>query len=111
MSRTGIRSCVDLPPPSARRVAAPSRGDGWNILADVEVFVFAVAAELEAMGHRQVDVSGPAELASRGRCWRGFQAAAATPLMSALISNAHALAARYSLAVTWPRWRWKRLLI
>src|SRR4051794_27990847 len=27
-------------------------------------------------GHRQVDVSGPAELASRGRCWRGFQAAA-----------------------------------
>src|SRR4051794_8869893 len=61
--------------------------------------------------HRQVDVSGPAELASRGRCWRGFQAAAATPLMSAHISNARALAARYSLAVTWPRWRWERLLI
>ena len=38
----------DLPPPSARPVPRPSRGDGWNILADIEVFIFAVEAELEA---------------------------------------------------------------
>jgi hypothetical protein len=29
----------------------PSRGDRWNILADIEVFIFAVEAELEAMDH------------------------------------------------------------
>jgi hypothetical protein len=49
MSDTGNLSSVDLPPPSARRVPRPSRGDGWNSLADVEVFVFAIEAELEAM--------------------------------------------------------------
>src|SRR3712207_9201813 len=37
------------------------------------------------------------------------QAAAATPLMSAHISHAAALAARYSLAVTWSRRRGERL--
>jgi hypothetical protein len=42
MSSIGLLSSVDLPPPSARRVPRPNRGDGWNILADVEVFVFAV---------------------------------------------------------------------
>src|SRR4028119_418250 len=52
----GILSPVDLPPPSARRVPQPSRGDGWNILADVEVFVFAVEAELEAMDRERVGV-------------------------------------------------------
>src|ERR671938_1573420 len=56
MSHTGILSPVDLPPPSARRVPQPSRGDGWNILADVEVFVFAVEAELEAMDRERVGV-------------------------------------------------------
>src|SRR5215218_10605077 len=56
MSSTGILSPVDLPPPSARRVPHPSRGDGWNILADVEVFVFAVEAELEAMDRERVGV-------------------------------------------------------
>jgi hypothetical protein len=55
MSSTGILSPVDLPP-SARRVPRPSRGDGWNILADVEVFVFAVEAELEAMDRERVGV-------------------------------------------------------
>jgi transposase len=56
MSPTGILSPVDLPPPSTRRVPHPSRGDGWNILADVEVFVFAVEAELEAMDRERVGV-------------------------------------------------------
>ena len=56
MSPAGILSPVDLPPPSARRVPRPSRGDGWNILADVEVFVFAVEAELEAMDRERVGV-------------------------------------------------------
>jgi hypothetical protein len=49
--------------------------------------------------------------ADRGPRWRGVQAAAATPLMSAHIANARPLAARYSPAVTWPRRRWHRLLI
>src|SRR5215213_2451781 len=56
MSSAGILSPVDLPPPSARRVPRPSRGDGWNILADIEVFVFAVEAELEAMDRERVGV-------------------------------------------------------
>ena len=56
MSPLGILSPVDLPPPSARRVPHSSRGDGWNILADVEVFVFAVEAELETMDRERVGV-------------------------------------------------------
>src|SRR3954451_13192822 len=44
------------PPPSARPVPRPSRGDGWNILADIEVFIFAVEAELEAMDRERVGV-------------------------------------------------------
>ncbi len=62
-------------------------------------------------GHRQVAGSGLTMLAGRGRRWRGVQAAAAIPLISAHVSNARALAARYSLAGTWSRRRWKRLLI
>ena len=50
MSRTSLRSNADLPP-SGRRVPRSSRGDGWNALADIEVFIFAVEAELEAMDH------------------------------------------------------------
>ena len=49
MSCTSFLSPADLPPPSARRVPRPSRGDGWNVLADIEVFIFAVEAELEVM--------------------------------------------------------------
>ena len=56
MSRTSLRSNADLPPPSDRRVPRPSRGDGWNALADIEVFVFAVEAELEAMDHERIGV-------------------------------------------------------
>jgi transposase len=56
MSRTSLRSNADLPPPSDRRVPHPNRGDGWNALADIEVFVFAVEAELEAMDRERVGV-------------------------------------------------------
>ena len=42
MSRT-TTPAPDLPPPSARLVPRRSRGDDWNTLADVEVFIFAVA--------------------------------------------------------------------
>jgi hypothetical protein len=60
MSRTSTRtstpSIADLPPPSARRVPRPNRGDGWNTLADIEVFIFAVEAELEAMDRERVGV-------------------------------------------------------
>jgi transposase len=47
---------ADLPPPSARRVPRSCRGDGWGALADIEVFVFAVEAELEAMDRERVGV-------------------------------------------------------
>jgi hypothetical protein len=57
MSCASIHSIVGLPPPSARRVPRPSRGDGWNTLADIEVFIFAVEAELEAMDRERVGVS------------------------------------------------------
>src|SRR3954465_8670953 len=56
MSRTSLCSNADLPPPSNRRVLRPSRGDGWNALADIEVFVFAVEAELEAMDRERIGV-------------------------------------------------------
>ena len=56
MSRTSLRTNADLPPPSNRRVPCPSRGDGWNALADIEVFVFAVEAELEAMERERIGV-------------------------------------------------------
>ena len=56
MSHADILSPADLPRPSARPVPCPSRGDGWNILADVEVFIFAVEAELEAMDRERIGV-------------------------------------------------------
>jgi transposase len=56
MSATCILSHADLPPPSARPVPHPNRGDGWNILADVAVFIFAVEAELAAMDRERVGV-------------------------------------------------------
>ena len=49
MSHTSLGSGVGLPPPPARRVPRPSRGDGWNILVDIEVLVVAVETELKAM--------------------------------------------------------------
>src|ERR687886_323149 len=56
MSRASILSPPDLPRPSARRVPHPNRGDGWNTLADVEGFIFAVESELEAMDRERVGV-------------------------------------------------------
>src|SRR5437868_7135880 len=56
MSLASLLNPADLPSPSARSVPHPDRGDGWNILADVEVFVFAVEAELEAMDRERVGV-------------------------------------------------------
>ena len=56
MSHASILSPADLPPPSARPVPRPSRGDGWNVLADIEVFIFAVEAELEAMDRERIGV-------------------------------------------------------
>src|SRR3712207_4099697 len=56
MPRASNPSTADLPPPSARRVPRSRRGDGWDALADIEVFVFAVEAELEAMDRERVGV-------------------------------------------------------
>src|SRR3954454_24883032 len=56
MSHASIFSPADLPSPSARPVPRPSRGDGWNVLADIEVFIFAVEAELEAMDRERIGV-------------------------------------------------------
>ena len=49
MPRTSTPSPADLPSPFARRLPRSRRGDGWDALADIEVFVFAVEAELEAI--------------------------------------------------------------
>src|SRR5215210_2364116 len=48
-SHASLLSPADLPPPSIRPVPRPSRGDVWKALADVDVFIVAVEAELEAM--------------------------------------------------------------
>ena len=56
MPRASTPNTADLPPPSARRVPRSCRGDGWGALADIEVFVFAVEAELEAMDGERVGV-------------------------------------------------------
>jgi transposase len=56
MSHASIFSPADLPSPSACPVPRPSRGDGWTILADIEVFIFAVEAELEAMDRERIGV-------------------------------------------------------
>src|SRR3954463_5607871 len=54
MPRTSTLSPADLP--SARRLPRSCRGDGWDALADIKVFVFAVEAELEAMERERVGV-------------------------------------------------------
>jgi transposase len=56
MSCASTLITADLPPPSARSVPRSCRGDGWDALADIEVFVFAVEAELEAMDRERVGV-------------------------------------------------------
>src|ERR687885_2332135 len=56
MSRAGTLITADRPPRSARPPPRSRRGDGWNALADIEVFVFAVEAELAAMDRERVGV-------------------------------------------------------
>src|ERR687890_1264147 len=56
MSHASIPRSADRPPPSPRPFPRPRRGDGWNILADIEVFIFAVEAELEAMDRARIGV-------------------------------------------------------
>src|SRR4051812_4110162 len=56
MSRTSTPSPADLPSPSARRLPRSRRDDGWDALADIEVFVFAVEAEVEAIERERVGV-------------------------------------------------------
>lgn len=56
MSHASLSSPADLPPPSARPVPRPSRGDGWTILAAIEVFICAVEAEREAMDRERIGV-------------------------------------------------------
>jgi transposase len=56
MSCAAPLSTADLPLPSARRVPRPDRGDGWDALADIEVFIFAAEAELEALDRERVGV-------------------------------------------------------
>src|SRR3954466_7098033 len=56
MSRASRPNASDLLLPSARRVPRSRRGDGWNTLADIEAFVFAVEAELEAMDRDRIGV-------------------------------------------------------
>src|SRR3712207_5051467 len=56
MSRASTPRTADPPPPSARRLPRSRRGHGRDALADIEVFVFAVEAELEAMDRERVGV-------------------------------------------------------
>jgi transposase len=56
MPRTSHPDSAYCLPASARPVPRSSRGDGWNVLADIEVFVFAIEAELEAMDRERVGV-------------------------------------------------------
>src|SRR3954468_20971761 len=56
MPRNSTLSPADLPTPSARHLPRVRRGDGWDALADIEVFVFAVEAELEAMERERIGV-------------------------------------------------------
>ncbi len=52
MPRADTPSAAGLVRPALR----PRCGDGWDALADIEMFVFAVEAELEATGRERVGV-------------------------------------------------------
>src|SRR4051794_22306864 len=114
MSHASILSSVDLPSPSARPVPRPSRGDGWNTLADVEVFVFAVEAELEAIDRERVGVhrrGRKPDLALRrrviGLIWMltfgGLQWRIAGLLSGVPFTTLHASFARWSRLGLWRR--------
>ena len=70
MPRTSTPSPADLPSPSARHLPRVRRGDGWDALADIEVFVFAVEAELEAMVARWIGVHRRADSDDVARSFR-----------------------------------------
>lgn len=56
MPRANTPTPADLIRPSTRRVPRFHGGTGWDTLADIEVFVFAVEAELDAMERERVGV-------------------------------------------------------
>ena len=53
MSHASLPRSADLLRPALLR---SGRGDGWDALTDLEMFVFAVEAKLEAMDHERVGV-------------------------------------------------------
>src|SRR5918994_6895418 len=114
MSLASLLSPADLPAPSTRPVPRPSRGDGWNSLADVEVLVFAVEAELEAMDRERVGVhrrGGKPDLSLRrrviGLIWmltfRGMQWRIAGWLSGIPFTTLHTSFARWSRLGLWRR--------
>ena len=56
MPRAGTPIAADLVRPAVRRVLPSRCGDGRDTLADIEMSVFAVEAELEAMDRERVGV-------------------------------------------------------
>ena len=116
MSPTNVLNSVDLPPPPARRIPRPSRGDGWNTLADVEVFIFAVEAELDAMDRERVGVhrrgrKPDLNLRRRliGLIWMltfgGMQRRIASWLSGIPFTTLHGSIARWSRLGSWRRLR------
>ena len=114
MSHADILSPADLPLPSARPVPRPSRGDGWNILADIEVFIFAVEAELEAMDRERIGVhrrGRKPDLALRrrlvGLIWMltfgGMQGRIAGLLSGIAFTTLHSAFARWTRLGLWRR--------
>jgi transposase len=114
MSRASRPNASDLLPPSARGVPRSRRGDGWNTLADIEVFVFAVEAELEAMDRERIGVrrrGGKPALALRrrmiGLIWTltfgGLQWRVAGWLSGVPFTTLHSSFARWTRLGLWRR--------
>jgi len=114
MPCTSTPSTAALLTPSARRVPRSRRGDGWDALADLEVFVFAVEAELEAMERERVGVhrrGRKPDLALRrrliGLIWAltfgGMQWRVAGWRSGIPFSTLHSTFARWAQFGLWPR--------
>jgi len=115
MSRAGTLITADRPPLSAQRAPRSCRGDGWNALADIEVFVFAVEAELEAMDRERVGVhrrGRKPDLTLRrrliGLIWTltfgGLQWRTAGWLSGVPFTTLHSTFARWTRLGLWRRW-------